>query len=164
MQRPWAKARLLRLQEPSTSYNKTPSRHKVIRQMPKPHPTSPRAWVSHRQTIRSCLLFILVALFILLVDNSTYWTRTLTIFAAHPASIAIFGGIAFAIILFSLSLASLPFSFSSYPSAVLIFFSAYLILAKSPFSLSFLPESSCLASARCCSTRLSSCPLMAMTF
>ena len=109
MQRPWAKARLLRLQGPSTSYNKTPSRHKVIRQMPKPHPTSPRAWVSHRQTIRSCLLFILVALFILLVDNSTYWTRTLTIFAAHPASIAIFGGIAFAIILFSLSLASLPY-------------------------------------------------------
>jgi lipid A ethanolaminephosphotransferase len=62
-----------------------------------------------RPQLSSYMLALLVAAFILITDNATYWTHVVTVFPGHWLSILTFGGIAFAIILFSLSLLGLPY-------------------------------------------------------
>lgn len=62
-----------------------------------------------RPVLSSYMLAILVAVFILITDNASYWAHVLAIFPGHWISIVTFGGVAFSIILFSLSLAGLPY-------------------------------------------------------
>ena len=63
---------------------------------------------SHRRGMPVFILLVLASLFILAVDNATFFSRAQLVFAGNPVGLVTYGGVGFATILFSLAVLSVP--------------------------------------------------------
>ena len=68
-----------------------------------------KKFLLHRPKFSTFLLFFLVAGYILIIDNRTYFALADKVFENHPFQAAVFAGIAFTVIFFTLALISLPY-------------------------------------------------------
>ncbi len=68
-----------------------------------------KLFVNSRPQMPAYRLVLLTALFILVANNQTFWHHAVTIFEGRPLNLAIFGGIGFSVILFSIALLAFPY-------------------------------------------------------